>query len=310
MFMKKIFAVAAATCIACASVATASLSASAEGKSEAPYTAWIATSLGGQAQWEADTWDGSQSATINENGKYTVTAVVPDIGDGTGSIEFLSIETDINVYAFVAEGGDYKTEGTLSIAVDKIYVVHADGTEDDITYNGPGANAYCTRDDGSSARLNIINTWGGKAQQTVDISKTLDNAIGTGDVLSIDFTVNGIAAGGGDASAVADDSTLTDNTMDTAEIAESSTGSTSGSSSDDTSATTTANPNAEEADTTNTTAANDSTSGNTNNSSNKTGSSSNDTVSQTGDAEVAAVALGAVAALSLAAVAVTAKKRK
>lgn len=304
---KKIAAAVAAVAVASVSVVIAPLTASAEGKSEGPYTAWIATSIGTSQQWSAGQWEDT-TATFSEGGTYTVSAKVPENG-GSETIEFLSLETDINVYAFVAEGGDYKTEGTLKLVVDRIYVTHLDGTETDIAYNGPGDKAYCTRDDGSSARLNILNEWGGEVQETQDIDKNIPGGIGAGESINIEFTVSGIDAGGG--TATDDGSSSNDNTGNNDNNGGSNNAGGNGN-------TTTAATNADGTPaTTTTTAAGNSNNSNNNNNSNSSSnknntsaSGNNATTSQTGDFGIAAVVLGAVATLALGAGAYTITKRK
>lgn len=195
-FLNRILSPIVAVCMIGGIASGAMIQSSADAIEEPPYTVWLSTSIDGQAQWEEGDWEGSQSATISNSGKYTVTAQVPE-GIDTNTIDLLTIETNANVYSFVPEGKDYKTDGTLSISVDSIYIVHADGTIDSITYNGPGENAFCTGEDGCSARLNILNTGAGESQYTTDISNILENNISSGDILCVDFTFEGLIYGGG-----------------------------------------------------------------------------------------------------------------
>ncbi len=55
----------------------------------------------------------------------------------------------------------------------------------EIPYNGPGAGALATQDDGKGLRLNIYNTWG---NQVTDIN----NAVAVVDNITVTFTVSGI----------------------------------------------------------------------------------------------------------------------
>lgn len=291
-FMKKIAAVVAATAVATVSMVAASISVSADGKSEPPYySAWIATSMGKNQMWNAGDWE-DKNANITGDGVYTVSATVPEDG-GSETVEFLSLETDINVYAFVAEGGDYKTEGTLKLEIKKIWVGHFDGSETEIAYNGPGDKAYCTRDDGSSARMNILNEWGGGVQMTNDIDKNIPGGIAAGETINIQFAVSGINAGGGTA------------TTDPASTTEAPKNTDPNGTTADPSKTTAAGE-------TTTTAAGGSNGGSSNGSSSgsSNGSTNNATTSQTGDFGIAAIVLGAVATAALGAGAYTITRKK
>lgn len=290
--IKRLTAVLAAASVVGIFAATFSMGASAEGKDEPPYTAWLAASIGNDQQWNAGEWQDT-TATINGDGSYTVSATIPEDG-GSETIEYLSLETDINVYAFVEEGGDYKTEGTLKLVIDRIYVGHFDGSETELTYNGPGDLAYCTRDDGSSARMNILNKWGGATQQTTDIDGTIPGGIMAGETINIDFTVSGISAGGGTATTAPEENKVPDSTT------------TSATNSDGTAATTAAGA---------TTVSGNNSSSNSSSNSSKGGSSNsssakNSTTSETGDFGIAAVVLGAIATAALGVGAYTVTKRK
>lgn len=266
-FMKKIAAVVAATAVATVSMVAASISVSADGKSEPPYTAWIATSMGKNQMWNAGDWE-DKNANITGDGVYTVSATVP-------------------------EGGDYKTEGTLKLEIKKIWVGHFDGSETEIAYNGPGDKAYCTRDDGSSARMNILNEWGGGVQMTNDIDKNIPGGIAAGETINIQFAVSGINAGGGTA------------TTDPASTTEAPKNTDPNGTTADPSKTTAAGE-------TTTTAAGGSNGGSSNGSSSgsSNGSTNNATTSQTGDFGIAAIVLGAVATAALGAGAYTITRKK
>lgn len=289
-FMKKIAAVVAATAVATVSMVAASISVSADGKSEPPYTAWIATSMGKNQMWNAGDWE-DKNANITGDGVYTVSATVPEDG-GSETVEFLSLETDINVYAFVAEGGDYKTEGTLKLEIKKIWVGHFDGSETEIAYNGPGDKAYCTRDDGSSARMNILNEWGGGVQMTNDIDKNIPGGIAAGETINIQFAVSG--------------------SMPAAVLPTDPASTTEAPKNTDPNGTTADPSKTTAAGETTTTAAGGSNGGSSNGSSSgsSNGSTNNATTSQTGDFGIAAIVLGAVATAALGAGAYTITRKK
>ena len=68
-FFKKMAAVAAAAAVATVSMVAASISVSAEGKSEPPYTAWVATSMGTNQMWNAGDWEGETANITAEHMK-------------------------------------------------------------------------------------------------------------------------------------------------------------------------------------------------------------------------------------------------
>ena len=302
-FMKKIAAVVAATAVATVSMVAASISVSADGKSEPPYTAWIATSMGKNQMWNAGDWE-DKNANITGDGVYTVSATVPEDG-GSETVEFLSLETDINVYAFVAEGGDYKTEGTLKLEIKKIWVGHFDGSETEIAYNGPGDKAYCTRDDGSSARMNILNERGGGVKMTNDIDKNIPGGIAAGETINIQFAVSGINAGGG--TATTDPASTTEapkNTDPNGTTADPSKTTAAGETTTTAAGGSNGGNNSSNGGSSNGGSSNGSSSGSSN------GSTNNATTSQTGDFGIAAIVLGAVATAALGAGAYTITRKK
>lgn len=292
-FMKKIAAMAAATAVAAVSlVSMGSMGASAT--DEPPYTAYLCISAGGDAQWKAGDWE-TESATITGDGVYSTSVTIPE-DKGSETIEFLTLSTDINAYAFAPEGtSNPVADGTAKITINSIKVVRVgSGEETAITYNGPSEHSMFLNDDGSTLRVNILNTWA-SVQNTTDIDPNVPGGLAAGDKVVVDFAVSGINAGGG--TATTDPASTTEAPKNT-------------------------DPNGTTADPSKTTAAGETTttaaggSNGGNNSSNggssgsSNGSTNNATTSQTGDFGIAAIVLGAVATAALGAGAYTITRKK
>lgn len=286
-FMKKIAAMAAATAVAAVSlVSMGSMGASAT--DEPPYTAYLCISAGGDAQWKAGDWE-TESATITGDGVYSTS-----VTKGSETIEFLTLSTDINAYAFAPEGtSNPVADGTAKITINSIKVVRVgSGEETAITYNGPSEHSMFLNDDGSTLRVNILNTWA-SVQNTTDIDPNVPGGLAAGDKVVVDFAVSGINAGGGTA------------TTDPASTTEAPKNTDPNGTTADPSKTTAAGE-------TTTTAAGGSNGGSSNGSSSgsSNGSTNNATTSQTGDFGIAAIVLGAVATAALGAGAYTITRKK
>ena len=147
-------------------------------------------------------------------------------------------------------------------------------------------------DDGSTLRVNILNTWA-SVQNTTDIDPNVPGGLAAGDKVVVDFAVSGINAGGGTA------------TTDPASTTEAPKNTDPNGTTADPSKTTAAGE-------TTTTAAGGSNGGSSNGSSSgsSNGSTNNATTSQTGDFGIAAIVLGAVATAALGAGAYTITRKK
>ena len=258
MKMRKIIAAVAAAAM---SISMLAISASAEKKDS--YTAVLCVSAGSNQQWKSGELAGSTDATITGNGTYTVTA---KMAAATGSIELILISTDIDVYAY-GDGSGLAGSG-LGLTVDSVKV---DGTA--INYTGPSDGAFTTNDDGTTLRMNILNTWGNSVSDIA--STTVENEI------SVTFTISGLDT---DAEQPTEDSTSDESSTDSSSESstDSSSDNTASSSSDNTSS-----------------------SANTG-SSNNTSSTPSTTGAKAGDAGVAV----AVAGLALAGAAAFAARKK
>lgn len=302
-FMKKIMAAVAASAVVAVSVVGASLSAYAlQPATGAPYTVYMAVSAGSEQQWNPGEMATTTDASIEKDGDYSCSVTFEQ---GSATIEYLSLDSNINVYSFVEEGGDPFKDGTAKIKINSIEIKHTDGSTGTIAMR-ESATSLRTADDGKCLRYSILDNWGSSTHEN-NIDKDLSSA---GDTLVVNFNISGIEAGGG--TATTDPASTTEAPQNT-------------------------DPNGTTADPSKTTAAGETTttaaggnggssngsnggSSNSGNNSSSGGSSSsnssksgtnNTKTSQTGDFGIAAVALGAVAtaALGVGAYTITRKKK-
>lgn len=199
--MKKMKKLAAAvTALAMASVSAMSIAswnvAAVDGETEAePYSAWLNLNAGGSWFYGNEEGMGEMASIpgVDGDGTYTATLVIPEDFGGTDSISCFYLSTDINAYAYVEDGLDPWESGTANVVVDSITIDHAaDGTSEDIAYNGPSEGALFKENNGTDLRVNIYNTWTNPS--ITDISETLPTGLFAGDTLSVTFTVSGINA--------------------------------------------------------------------------------------------------------------------
>lgn len=183
---KKISALLSAVIVSAASISSLAVGVSAT--DEPPYTAYLCISAGGNAQWAAGEWE-TEVASITENGSYSTSVVIEG---GSENIDFLMLSTDINAYAFAPEvTSNPIADGSVSITIDSIEIERTSGTTDTIAYNGPSENALYLNDDGSTIRVNILNTWS-PTQITEDIDSVVEGGLAEGDKLIVSFTVSGL----------------------------------------------------------------------------------------------------------------------
>lgn len=263
---KKIFAVvSAAATLGVMSMASINVSAAPAPSEEPPYTVELSISAGTEQVW------GVNAVSVPGDGSYTSEYTFTQ---GSASIELLLFDTSINLYSFAPEGtSDVAADTSVRFTCDNIKIVRVDGSEEAIAYNGPGEDAFMTGDNGSCARLNILNTWGQNTMCT-DISTTLPGeGVAVGDKIVVDWTITGLGAGGGETG--------------------------------DTTTTTTTGGGDGSTTTTTTTKKNSSSS-----SSSSKNNSSTSKVSETADAGVVAIVVGAAAAASLAAGALTIRRKR
>ena len=164
---------------------------------------YVAGQAGSYQYWNIDD-AGQIPAKVTGNGQYTASFQITE-GDGTGSIECLILDTDINAYAYAPEGtSDPLTDCGIMITIDSITI---DGVE--LAYTGPTDGAYRLSDNGSTIRLNILNTWSSPKISDIDASE-----ISWTDTLSVTFTVSGLP--GGEVVTTTESTTTTTTTTTTA----------------------------------------------------------------------------------------------
>ena len=329
-FMRKLAASVAAVTVAATSVATFAFSASAltyendaiVSTDKGPYTAYLCIQAGADKRFVTDDYPNAveeeknsegiscADATFTGDGTYTASVTV---ANGSGTIELLMLETDINSYAFAPEEaetvkGALPTGCTASIVINSITVKQTSGSSYPIPYNGASNGALRQGDNGSSIRVNILNTW--TTPKVSDISNDLSGLGGLagGDTVEVSFTVSGLDAGGNGGE---------DNNTDPATTTTGAGGLNDEKGETTTTAaggTTTTSANGGSGSSGNSSSGNSGSSGSSGNSSSGSSSgnksSNNSTVSQTGDFGIAAVVIGGVAAAALGAGAYTVTRRK
>lgn len=316
-FMKKIMAAVAASAVAAVSVVGASLSvyaAALQPATGAPYTVYMAVSAGSEQQWNPGEMATTTDASIDKDGDYSCSVTFEQ---GSATIEYLSLDSNINVYSFVEEGGDPFKDGTAKIKINSIEIKHTDGSTGTIAMQ-ESATSLRTSDDGKCLRYSILDNWGaGTHENNIDKDLSSAGGLGAGDTLVVNFNISGIEAGGG--TATTDPASTTEapqNTDPNGTTADPNKTTTAGE-------TTTTAAGGNNSSNGSSNGSNNSSNGGSSNSSNNSssgGSSSsnssksgtnNATTSQTGDFGIAAVALGAVAtaALGVGAYTITRKKK-
>lgn len=165
---------------------------------------WPAGQAGTYQFWDKDS-DGVIPVAVTGNGSYTASYILPE-GEGTGSIECLILDSDINVYQFLPEdydGTDRVADCGVVLTVDKVTL---DGEE--IAYTGPTDGSLTYGNDGVSLRRNVLNTWTSPSIKDIngkDISLTK--------ILEIEFTVSGLP--GGETTTTTTETTTTSETTTT-----------------------------------------------------------------------------------------------
>ena len=139
--------------------------------------------------WKVDS-DGVVPVNITGNGTYTAEYDIME-GDGTGSLECLILDSNINLYQFLPES--YKTVDSATAVKDcgvtfNVQKITLDGV--DLAYTGPTDGSMCVANDSTSLRRNILNTWTKPSIEDIngkDLSLTSR--------LKVTFTVAGLPGG-------------------------------------------------------------------------------------------------------------------
>ena len=314
--VKKMAAAASAVMIAAMSVASITASAAIEfdagdkivAVDKGPYSAYLCLQAGGDAQWKPGDLGGAE-CEFSTDGSYSASVTM---ANGSGTVELMVLETNLNAYSYAPEKASCKAGSlpdgcTVSIKIDSIEVKQTSGSSYTIDYNGPSDGALRLSDNGSTVRVNILNQW--TNPKVADIEKNLSakGGLAAGDVVTVNFTVSGIA-GGGNGGGENGTTAPTDGETGV-------TTTTTATNADGTPVTTTTdkggNPGGTSGGASGGSSNGGSSSGNSSSGKSSGNSSTgNATTSQTGDFGSAAVALGAVATAALAAGAVTVTRRK
>ena len=308
--MKKMAAAASAVMIAAMSVASITASAAIEFDAgdkivptdKGPYGAYLCLQAGGDSQWKPGDLGGAE-CEFSTDGSYSVSATM---ANGSGTVELMLLETNLNAYSYAPDNASCKDGSlpdgcTVSIKIDSIEVKQTSGSSYTIDYSGPSDGALRLSDNGSTVRVNILNQWTKPKVADINSDLSAKGGLAAGDVVTVNFTVSGIAGGGnggGENGTTAPTGGETPgNTTTTTAVTttdkDGNSGGTSGGSSNGGSS-------------------NGGSSSGNSSSGKSSGNSStgNATTSQTGDFGIAAVALGAVATAALAVGAVTVTRRK
>lgn len=303
--MKTMAAAASAAMIAAMSVASITASAAIEFDADnkvvpvdkGPYSAYLCLQAGADTQCKPGDLGGAE-CEFSTNGSYSVSATMKN---GSDKVELMTLETNLNAYSYApvkasCKEGSLPDGCTVSIKIDSIEVKQTSGSSYTIDYKGPSDGALRLSDNDSTVRVNILNQW--TDPKVADIEKNLSakGGLAAGDVVTVNFTVSGIAGGGNGGG-------------------EDGTTATTGGETPGNTTTTTAVTTTDKDDNSGGASGGPSNGGSSSGNSSSGKSSGNSSTgnaktSQTGDFGIAAVALGAVATAALAAGAVTVTRRK
>lgn len=175
---------------------------------------WLAGQAGAYQFWSADD-AGVTPVAITGNGTYTATFEITE-GDGTGSIECLILDSDINCYQFLPEdydGDDRVADCGVTFNVEEITL---DGVT--LPYTGPTDGSMAYGNDGTSLRRNILNTWMSPKISDIDGSEVSL----TGE-MKVTFTVSGLPNEDGEVTTTTEAPVITTTTTTTTTTTETTT---------------------------------------------------------------------------------------
>lgn len=298
--MKTMAAAASAAMIAAMSVASITASAAIEFDADnkvvpvdkGPYSAYLCLQAGADTQCKPGDLDGAE-CEFSTNGSYSVSATMKN---GSDKVELMALETNLNAYSYApvkasCKAGSLPDGCTVSIKIDSIEVKQTSGSSYTIDYKGPSDGALCLSKNDSTVRVNILNQLTNPKVADIEEDLSAKGGLAAGDVVTVNFTVSGIAGGGNGGG-------------------EDGTTATTGGETPGNTTTTTAVTTTDEGDNSGGASGGPSNGGSSSGNSSSGKSSGNATTSKTGDFGIAAVALGAVATAALAAGAVTVTRRK
>lgn len=295
--MKTMAAAASAVMIAAMSVASITASAAIEFDADnkivavdkGPYSAYLCLQAGADTQCKPGDLGGAE-CEFSTDGSYSVSATMKN---GSDKVELMALETNLNAYSYApvkasCKAGSLPDGCTVSIKIDSIEVKQTSGSSYTIDYKGPSDGALCLSKNDSTVRVNILNQLTNPKVADIEEDLSAKGGLAAGDVVTVNFTVRGIAGGGEDGTTATTGGETPGNTTTTTAVTTTDEGGASGGSSNG-----------------------GSSSGNSSSGKSSGNSSTgNAKTSQTGDFGIAAVALGAVATAALAVGAVTVTRRK
>lgn len=299
--MKTMAAAASAVMIAAMSVASITASAAIEFDADnkvvpvdkGPYSAYLCLQAGADTQCKPGDLGGAE-CEFSTNGSYSVSATMKN---GSDKVELMTLETNLNAYSYApvkasCKEGSLPDGCTVSIKIDSIKVANpTSGSGYTIDYKGPSDGALCLSKNDSTVRVNILNQLTNPKVADIEEDLSAKGGLAAGDVVTVNFTVSGIAGGGNGGG-------------------EDGTTATTGGETPGNTTTTTAVTTTDEGGTSGGASGGSSNGGSSSGKSSGNSSTGNAKTSQTGDFGIAAVALGAVATAALAAGAVTVTRRK
>ncbi len=198
-------AITEATTTTAVQTTTTTQSAATVDPSDVLFNVYLAGQAGGYQFWNIDD-DGQVPAQVTGDGTYTTYFNITS-GDGTGSIECLILESDINLYEWVDSpysGSDLVADAGISL---DIVSVELDGNA--IAYTGPTDGSLIKSDNGTGLRRNILNTW-----TTPKISDIDGSDVSITKQIAVTFTVSGTGISSS-SSTVTDPTTTTTETTTT-----------------------------------------------------------------------------------------------
>lgn len=300
--MKTMAAAASAAMIAAMSVASITASAAIEFDArdkivpvdKGPYSACLRLQTGVDTQWKPGDLGGAE-CEFSTDGSYSVSATMEN---GSDTVKLMALETNLNAYSYApvkapCKEGSLPDGCTVSIKIDSIKVASpTSGSGYTIDYKGPSDGALCLSENDSTVCVNILNQLTNPKVADIEEDLSAKGGLAAGDVVTVNFTVSGIAGGGNGGG-------------------ENGTTATTGGETPGNTTTTTAVTTTDEGGASGGSSNGGSSSGNSSSGKSSGNSSTgNAKTSQTGDFGIAAVALGAVATAALAAGAVTVTRRK
>lgn len=303
--MKTMAAAASAVMIAAMSVASITASAAIEFDADnkivavdkGPYSAYLCLQAGADTQCKPGDLGGAE-CEFSTDGSYSVSATMKN---GSDKVELMALETNLNAYSYApvkasCKAGSLPDGCTVSIKIDSIEVKQTSGSSYTIDYKGPSDGALCLSKNDSTVRVNILNQLTNPKVADIEEDLSAKGGLAAGDVVTVNFTVRGIAGGGNGGG-------------------EDGTTATTGGETPGNTTTTTAVTTTDKDDNSGGASGGPSNGGSSSGNSSSGKSSGNSSTgnaktSQTGDFGIVAVALGAVATAALAAGAVTVTRRK